>query len=62
MTDLMYVVQETKDDVSAAMGDEYVAVIFQDTNVFDKIFAKTHKQAHFLAKQTYPQARCNQAF
>lgn len=38
-------------------GDKYLACIFQGTTEIAVIEAKSEKQAHFLAKQEYPEAK-----
>lgn len=37
-------------------GNEWKSVIWQGHNIVDTLEAKSEKQAHFLAKQKYPEA------
>jgi hypothetical protein len=38
-------------------GDGTIAVIFQGNNILDEIPAVSEKQAHFLARESYPDAQ-----
>ena len=38
-------------------GDGFVALVFQGSNVIEEILAVSEKQAHYLAREEYPEAR-----